>query len=143
MIGGLLSLVMAALVTTSVLGRWLRDEGVPGDFEFVQMGTAMAVFFFLVACQAKRGNIVVDTFTGFLNERQRNRLDAVWDIVYGLTIALLAYCMVLGTYEAMKTGTSTMVLLLPQWPALLVSTLLLIFLAIVCFWTAKRLWGAR
>ena len=141
--GGVLSLLMAALVTMSVIGRWLFDQGVPGDFEFVQMGTAMSVFFFLVACQAKRGNIVVDTFTGSLNERQRNRLDALWDVVYGLVMAFLASCMVLGTVEAMKSGTSTMVLLLPQWPALLVSTLLLIFLAGVCFWTAKRLWGAR
>lgn len=142
-LGGLISIGMAVLVTASVLGRWLFDQGVPGDFEFVQMGTAVSVFFFLVACQAKRGNIVVDTFTGFLDEGARNRLDAFWDIVYGLIIAFLGFCMVLGTYEAMKSGTATMVLLLPQWPALLISTILLIFLAIVCFWTARRLMGGR
>jgi TRAP-type C4-dicarboxylate transport system permease small subunit len=141
--GGIVSIVLAVLVTVSVLGRWLRDEGVPGDFEFVQMGTAVSVFFFLIACQARRGNIVVDTFTGFLHERARNRLDALWDVVYGLVMAFLAYCLFLGATEAIRTHTSTMVLQLPQWPALMLSALLLAFLAIVCFWTAKRLWGAR
>lgn len=140
--GGLISIFMALLVTGSVLGRWLFDQGVPGDFEFVQMGTAVSVFFFLVACQAKRGNIVVDTFTGFLNERGRNRLDAFWDVVYGLVMAFLTYCMILGTAEAYKSGTATMVLLLPQWPALLIATIVLGLLAAVCFWTARRLWGA-
>lgn len=141
--GGIVSIALAALVTISVLGRWTRDSGVPGDFEFVQMGTAVSVFFFLVACQARRGNIVVDTFTGFLPERARNRLDALWDIVYGLVVAFLAYCLFLGAGEAITTGFSTMVLQLPQWPALMLSAALLAFLAIVCFWTAKRLLGAR
>lgn len=142
-IGGIISMVMAALVTVSVLGRWLFDQGVPGDFEFVQMGTAVSVFFFLVACQAKRGNIVVDTFTGFLSTRQRNRLDAVWDVVFAMMMALLAYCAVLGAYEAYANHALTMVLQFQTWPALAICAALLIFLVVVCLWTARRLWSAR
>ncbi|MCA0424090.1 MAG: TRAP transporter small permease [Proteobacteria bacterium] len=142
-VGGCLSLLMGALVTVSVLGRWLVDQGIPGDFEFVQMGTAVSVFFFLPSCQAIRGNIIVDTFTGFLGERARNRLDALWDVVYGLVMLCLGYCMVLGTMEAISTGVSTMVLLIPTWPALALSTALVFFLAVVCFWTARKLVEAR
>ena len=143
MAGGFLSLLMGALVTVSVIGRWLFDNGVPGDFEFVKMGTAMTVFFFLPACQAHRGNIVVDTFTGFLSEAARNRIDAVWDVVYGIAMAGIGYCMVLGTWEAYRNGASTMVLQFATWPALAVSTLLVVFLSAVCFWTAQTLRGAR
>lgn len=142
-VGGFLSLFMGALVTLSVLGRWLLDQGVPGDFEFVQMGTAVSVFFFLPACQARRGNIIVDTFTGFLSDAARNRLDAAWDVLYGVVMLGLGYCMVLGSSEALKSGLSTMVLQIPSWPALAISTLLVFFLALVCFWTARRLVEAR
>ena len=143
LVGGLVSLAVGCLVTVSVIGRWLFNTGVPGDFEFVQMGAALTVFFFLPACQARRGNIVVDSFTGFLTERARNRLDALWDIVYGLVMAAIGGCMVIGTLEAFRTRTTTMVLQLPQWPALLVATLLLFVLAAVCFWTARTLLRAR
>ena len=68
----------------SVLGRWLsgmplaaqvprRLGPINGDFELVQMATAIAVFSFLPYCQARRGNIVVDTFTSWL-PRARQRL---------------------------------------------------------------------
>lgn len=137
--GGVVSLSVGVLVTASVLGRWLLDQGVPGDFEFVKMGAALTVFFFLPACQARRGNIVVDTFTGFLSPVARARIDALWDIIYGLAMAAIGACMVVGTLESFKTHTTTMVLLLPVWPVLLVCTLLLFFLALVCLWTARCL----
>ena len=50
---------------------------IPGDFELVQMATALAVFAFLPLCQAHRGNIIVDTFTTRLPRRVRNALDAL------------------------------------------------------------------
>lgn len=142
-IGGCLSLLTGAIVTTSVTGRWLADSGVPGDFEFVQMATAVSIFFFLVACQGRRGNIIVDSFTGFLSDRARNRLDAFWDGVYGLAMAAIGVCMVSGTLDALKSGTGTMVLQLPLWPALLVCTVLLFVLAGTCFWTARQLLKVR
>ena len=135
--GAVLSLILAAVVSASVLGRWLLDQGVPGDFEFIQMFTAVSVFFFLPACQAKRGNILVDTFTGFLSKAACARIDMVWDFVYGIVMGVLGYCMILGTYEAWKTNTGTMVLQFPTWPALAISTALLFFLSFVCFWTAR------
>lgn len=141
--GGIVSLGVGLLVTASVIGRWLFDQGVPGDFEFVKMGAALTVFFFLPACQARRGNIVVDSFTGFLSPQARDRIDALWDIVYGITMAAIGVCMVVGTWESFHTHTTTMVLLLPVWPVLAMCTLLLFFLAVVCFWTARRLTGAR
>ncbi len=39
----------------------IGQSGVPGDFELVQMATAVAAFCFLPYCQLRRGNIFVDT----------------------------------------------------------------------------------
>ncbi len=61
--GGGLILLLAFLVTGSVLRRWLTADSVPGDFELVQNGLAMALFAFLPICQLHGGNISVDTFT--------------------------------------------------------------------------------
>ena len=38
--GGALALAVAGLVVVSILGRWLLDGPVSGDFEYVQMATA-------------------------------------------------------------------------------------------------------
>lgn len=137
--GGLLALGIAVLVTASVLRRWLLGQPIPGDFEFVQMATAVAIFAFLPLCQAHRGNIVVDTFTSRLSLRSRNRLDALWDLIYAGFMALLAFGLFKGAAEASSYGTTTMVIGLPIWPAIAASALLCAVLAMVALVTAYRL----
>ncbi|MBM3568352.1 MAG: TRAP transporter small permease [Alphaproteobacteria bacterium] len=134
--GGVLTLALALLVMASVLGRWLWGQPVPGDFEFVQMGTALAIFAFLPLAQARGGNVIVDSFTTRLPPRFRNTIDAAWNLVYAATMATIAVSMVRGTLENRDNHTATMVLQLPVWPALAVSTALLILLAAVAAWTA-------
>ena len=46
LLGGLLSLGIAGLVVVSVIGRRFFNAPVNGDFELVQMATAIAVFSF-------------------------------------------------------------------------------------------------
>ena len=36
--------------------RWQGSQPLPGDFEFVQMATAVSVFSFLPYCQLRRSN---------------------------------------------------------------------------------------
>ena len=43
-LGGLLTLAVALLATVSVLLRWLISSPIDGDFEYVKMATAVAVF---------------------------------------------------------------------------------------------------
>ncbi len=81
LIGGLSLLGLGLLVTVSVLSRWLGFGGVAGDFEIVQMLTALGVFAFLPLCQLRRGHIFVDTFTGRLPAGLRGGLDAMWDLL--------------------------------------------------------------
>jgi TRAP-type C4-dicarboxylate transport system permease small subunit len=141
--GGVLSLATALLVTASVLSRWLLQQPIPGDFEFVQMATAICVFAFLPLCQWHRGNIVVDSFTTRLSERTRNLIDAVWDIVYAGIMALFAWGLLIGAHESFANGTTTMMLGLPLWPAIAVSGVLCALLAAVSAVTATELIRGR
>src|SRR4051812_45219095 len=103
--GGLLMLLMAIMVVTSVVMRWLINYSVPGDIELVQIATALAVFSFLPLCQAHRGNIMVDTFTTKLPRRAQRALDAVWDLVYAGMAALIAWRLAIGAYDTIRSRT--------------------------------------
>lgn len=142
--GGVLACAIALLVTFSVLLRWFHGLPVSGDFEMVQMGTALAVFAFLPYCQSVRGNIVVDTFTSRLSEKARARIDALWDIVYALATGVIGYAMLGGVGAAWGSGEETMVARIPLWPALAIATALVLLLAATALWTAARVMrGAR
>lgn len=79
LIGGALLIAVASMVVVSVTLRsdLVGAAGVPGDFELVQMATAIAAFCFLPLCQLRRGNIFVDTFTLKLPQRWRDGIDAL------------------------------------------------------------------
>lgn len=157
-LGGLLALATALLVVLSVLGRWL--SGMPwaqsiassvgftlgpinGDFEMVQIATAVAVFCFLPYTQARRGNIFVDTFTGKLDPRSNALIDAFWDLVYAVTMGILTWCLVIGTLEHYRSGQTTMLLQIIVWPAIAVSTALLFLLTCVALSTAIARFRSR
>jgi hypothetical protein len=107
-----------------------------GDFEMVQMATAIAVFSFLPYCQARRGNIFVDTFTGWLPARANALIDAFWDIVYAGMMGLITACLMTGVVEHFRSGQTTMLLQVIVWPALAVCTLLAAVLTCVALATA-------
>ncbi len=137
--GGLLALAVALLATTSVLGRWLFSSPIEGDFEFVKMATAVAVFAYLPYTQARRGNIMVDTFTMGLNDRTRRLIDAFWDLVYAAFMAALAFALFIGTLDAIKSGETTMQRQILLWPTIGLSMLLCALLAITALFTALHL----
>jgi TRAP-type C4-dicarboxylate transport system permease small subunit len=129
---------LAALITASVLMRWLGGQGVNGDFEMVQMGLALAVFAFLPLCQAHRGNVMVDTFTTRLPARAQAALDALWDILYAGFAGFIAWRLSIGAFEAMSSRTTSMVLGLPIHYAIAGCAGMAAFLALICVLTAIR-----
>lgn len=139
LLGGLLAIAVAILASLSVFGRWLYSSPVPGDFEIVKMATAVAIFAYLPYTQARRSNIVVDTFTTGLSERARNLLDGFWDLTYAAIMGYIAYCLVFGTVDAIKSRETTMMLQWVLWPSIALSTALCILLAITAVATAWRL----
>jgi TRAP-type mannitol/chloroaromatic compound transport system permease small subunit len=142
--GGLLALAVAILVTTSVLGRWLFNAPIDGDFEFVKMATAVAVFAYLPYTQARRGNIMVDTFTGGLSSRTQLRIDAFWDLVYAVAMAALAIALFVGTKDSIRSGETTMQRQILLWPSIGLAMVLCALLAFTALMTSmQRLKSSR
>lgn len=137
--GGLLALAVAILVTASVLGRWLIGAPIEGDFEFVKMATAITVFLYLPYTQWRRGNIMVDTFTGWISPRARDRLDAFWDLVYAAFAAFLTWCLFFGTTDTIRSGETTMQRQIPLWPSIAISEILVVVLTVTTIATAAKL----
>jgi len=141
--GGLLILGAAGVVVVSVVRRWAGSQPIPGDFELVQMATAVAVFAFLPYCQLRRGNIAVDTFTARLPAPVNAVLDASWDLVYAVSMGLIAWCLLNGTAEMLRNGTTTMVLGLAVWPAIAACMTLAAVLAVTACVSGLRLIAGR
>lgn len=142
-LGGMLSICVAILVVASVIGRRFFDSPINGDFELVQMATAISIFSFLPYCQARRGNIVVDTFMSWLPRRGLDFVDAFWDLVYAAMMGLLSACLITGALEHYRSGQTTMLLQLIVWPALAICAALSCILVCVALTTAFNLIRGR
>jgi TRAP-type C4-dicarboxylate transport system permease small subunit len=139
--GGFLVLAFAVIVTVSVLRRWLTGNAVPGDFELVQTGLAVAVFAFLPLCQLHNANIFVDTFTTRLPARVQAALDALWALVYAGVALLIAWQTALGARDTIASHTTSMVLGLPIGWAMVLASLFAFWLTAVALVTARRALG--
>ena len=136
--GGALVLAAALLVVTSVLLRWLLNAPIDGDFEFVKMGMAVAVFAFLPFTQARRGNVMADTFTSRLPRRVQALMEGFWDLAYAALMGFVAYALTFGTLDALRSGETTMQRQIPIWPSIALAAALCALLALTALWTGAR-----
>ena len=137
--GGVILLMVAVLVTANVGARGLLDTSIDGTFDLVKIGAALCVFLCLPICQARRGNIMVDTFTMKLPASIMHSLDALWDTVYGILMGVIGLCMLNGAWGQYQSHVVTNQLAVPLWPFNLIAALLLIVLSVICLATTLRL----
>lgn len=84
---------MAILTVVSVLGRAFTGFGlsaIPGDFELVEIGAAVAVFSFLPWCQLNRGHVTVDVFVRALP----GAAERWFELIGNIAIAIIAFVIV-------------------------------------------------
>jgi TRAP-type C4-dicarboxylate transport system permease small subunit len=138
LVGGAILFALTLLTVISVVGRVAFDAPIPGDFELVEIGMAVAIFAFLPYCQIVRGNVIVDLFTATASPRTRALLDAAGDLIYTAIAALLTWRVALGGFEVRGYGETTMVLRVPVWWGYVPAVLCLAFLTLVCAYTVWR-----
>ena len=122
MTGGALSLAVALLVVVSVVGRRFFNAPIPGDFEMVQMATAIAVF---ASCPTARPGAATSWSTPSPPGCRRAStpcIDAFWDLVYAGMMGLIDGCLAVGTLDHIRNGQTTMVLQFIVWPAIAICT---------------------
>ena len=112
--GGVLASV-AAVTVVSIVGRTAFGVPVPGDFELVEIGCAVAVFAALPYCHLRRGNVAVELFLRRAQSPARRVVDAVNGATYAAIAAGLAWRMALGGAELRAWGETSMILGVPLW----------------------------
>lgn len=119
-IGGITLLALMLMTVTSVTKRGVLGAPIPGDFELVEIGSAIAIFCFLPWCQSTGGNVLVDFFTQNAGPRTNHLFEALGDLLYLLIAALLLWRMVHGGMEMRQYGEQSMVLRIPVWWSFLI-----------------------
>ena len=109
---------IAVMSVVSIIGRALLPLGlgpVPGDFELVEAGAALAIFCFLPWCHLTRGHAVVDLFWKSYPAAMQRVLDIVSDALMLLVWLLLVWRMGIAMLDYRDNGEVTFILQMPVW----------------------------
>ena len=112
---GIMLILMALMSLTSIVGRSLFDKPILGDYELVQMMSAVAVTMSLPFCQLIRGHIIVDFFTVSLPAKVNRVFDVIASLILAVAAFVFAWRISLGMLELRENGDASMLLNLPTW----------------------------
>ena len=116
--GGLVLTLIALLSVASIAGRSLSGFGlgpVPGDFELVEAGTALAVFCFLPWAHLRRGHATVDLFWNAFPAWLQRVLETASDALMLTLWVLLVWRMGVAMADYRGNGEVTFILQFPVW----------------------------
>lgn len=133
---GALVSVMVVISCISIIGRETIGRTLTGDFELVALATGAAVGLFMPLCQFHRGNIVVDVFTAKAPPAVNEALERIGALLLGLCCALLAWRAALGGLSSFRSGSTTMLLGVPEWYAYAPMVPGFALTAVIAFWQA-------
>ena len=135
-LGGAVLVALVLVTCASVLGRAFATMGhspfvaqwlpflasplqafspVTGDFELVEAGVAFAIMASIPWCQLSRGHAKVDVLTAFLPGAANRTLMLVWEVVFALAFALIAWRLYEGLLAKQRYGETTFMLRFPIW----------------------------
>ncbi|MEL7176667.1 MAG: TRAP transporter small permease [Pseudomonadota bacterium] len=110
-LGGTLLVALSVMTVVSIIGRALTGYGlgpVPGDYELVANGCAIAIFAFLPWCQLRRGHVTVDIFINRLSSRAIAVFGCLGDALVLVVSAVIARQLYLGWGEKFPYGSDAL-----------------------------------
>ena len=141
LLGGALLLAIVLMNTWSVVSLSALGFPVPGDFEMVQMGVAIAAFSFLPYCQLTGANVTADIFTSRASPRWVALFTLLAAVVAAIFSVILIWRMSDGLASYLEYEEVTTILNIPVWiafPPILVSLALLIVASVITMVQAIR-----
>ena len=114
LLGGLSLIGVVLLNTASVMGAWLFNAPVQGDFELTEMGICIAAFAFLPYCQMTGANVTADIFTQNASPRWRAIFSAAACAVALVFACLLGWRMNAGRIDQLEYNYVTTILEVPH-----------------------------
>ena len=160
-LGGTLLVALSVMTVVSIIGRALTGYGlgpVPGDYELVANGCAIAIFAFLPWCQLRRGHVTVDIFINRLSSRAVAVFGCLGDALVLVVSAVIARQLYLGWGEKFPYGSdalrdalamgykpffaeTTYELQIPVWmpyTAALIGAVLMVIVAAYTVWRSRN-----
>ncbi len=113
--GGILSCLMAVVVTVSVIGRFLFAAPIPGDYDIVGILCGSAVFSFLPYCQLRRGNVLADFFTQRASKRTKAVLDAGGNVLFLAATIMFTWRLYYGMLEMRQSSEQIAAFAFYRW----------------------------
>lgn len=132
-LGGIVLLALMLMTVASVIMRATLGAPILGDYELVEMGTAIATFAFLPYCHQAGGNVLVDVFTNRAPAWIKGALGALSSLILLIVAAVLLWRMALGGYDFYQYHETTTNLGIPRWwafPPILISLALLVLVSL-------------
>jgi TRAP-type C4-dicarboxylate transport system permease small subunit len=117
-VGGLVLVALTVMVVGSVAGRAMIGLGlgpVPGDFELVEVGVGIAIFFFLPWCYLRGGHATVDLLYMHMPNGFRKSVDLFSDVAMLLVWLVLTWKLWEGMLEKKEYMETTFILQMPIW----------------------------
>lgn len=117
-LGGAVLTLIALISVVSIAGRALSAFGlgpIPGDFELVEAGTALAVFCFMPWAHLKGAHAMVDLFWRSYPPPLRRVLTVLADALMLMVWALLVWRMAVSMEDYRANAEVTFILQMPVW----------------------------
>lgn len=114
-VAGLTLLGMALMSLWSIVGRALFDKPLLGDFELVQMLSAVAVAMCLPYAHWVGAHVIVDFFTTRTRPQTNALLDLAANLVMAFFSAVIAWRATVGLLDLRANFDASMLLNIPTW----------------------------
>jgi TRAP-type C4-dicarboxylate transport system permease small subunit len=138
--GGFVLVAMMLMSLVSIVGRAGFNRPLPGDYELVQLGCAIAVSAFLPFCQMRGGHVLVDFFTANSRPALRSALDTVGALLLGVAAAVFAWRLAAGALGMRIANDQTTILEIPTWWVMALMVPSFALFAAAGFYTAWQHW---
>jgi TRAP-type C4-dicarboxylate transport system permease small subunit len=135
-LAGVLLTVITLMTCASLIGRNTTGWTIVGDFELSGAAAGAAIALFLPWCQVRRGNIIVDFFTGKAKAATHAALDRLGALLFALVLGLMAWRTTIGGLNAWQSQSTTMMLGLPEWIVYVFMVPPLVLCALIGLWQA-------
>ena len=130
--GGSILLLSAIMTLMSVVGRAVFNSPINGDFELVEIASALAIFSFLPWVMLNRGNITIELFTKQASNSSKKILDGIAQIIFAVILAMFAVYAGLGAHDAFIYNEQSQILGIPIWLGMSYGALCFALTTLVC-----------
>ena len=159
-LGGFVLILLAVMTVVSTIGRafvglQIGLGPIPGDFELVEAGTAVAVFCFMSWCHLNQGHVTVDIVADFIPRQANLTLVLIGNILVLLVAFIIAWRLWMGFGEQVTwfsqpvrdvlgfgykpfTNNTTYILGMPLWYSYILSVVGAVFFTVISVFTVWR-----